>query len=104
MEEVPDEKGLGASHLALASFEAPVGLVDDVDAALTPHQPVIAVAGPQRFQGITDFHDNLEGSKVAGLISIGLAPVNETGSISEPELGTEFLIEISALRSATARC
>jgi hypothetical protein len=42
--------------LALASFEAPVRLIDDVDAAFTPHDTIIAVATTQRFQRITDFH------------------------------------------------
>jgi formylmethanofuran:tetrahydromethanopterin formyltransferase len=44
---------------ALASLKAAVGLVNDVDAALTPHDAVVAVATAQGFQGITDFHDDL---------------------------------------------
>jgi hypothetical protein len=48
-----------ASKSALAGFETTIGLIDDVDAALTAHQPVVAVSATQGFQGITDFHDNL---------------------------------------------
>jgi hypothetical protein len=49
----------GRRASALAGFEAAIGLVDDVDAALAPHQPVVAVTGTQRFQRVTDFHDGL---------------------------------------------
>jgi hypothetical protein len=49
----------GRRASALAGFEAAIGLVDDVDAALAPHQPVVAVSGTQRFQRVTDFHDDL---------------------------------------------
>ena len=41
---------------ALARFVAAVGLVDDVDAPLAPHEAVAAVAGAKRSQGVTDFH------------------------------------------------
>jgi hypothetical protein len=61
--------------LALAGFEATVGLVDDVDSALTPHQAVIAVPAAQGFQRITDFHDNL-GLLFAGYIRSPLKAVN----------------------------
>ena len=46
----------GRAALALARFEAAVGLVDDVDAPLAPHEAVAAMAGAKRSQGITDFH------------------------------------------------
>jgi hypothetical protein len=44
---------------ALPRFEAPVGLVDDIDPALAPHQAVVPVPPKQRFQRVTDFHDAL---------------------------------------------
>jgi hypothetical protein len=44
--------------LALTGLEAPVRLVDDVDAALTAHQAIVAMAAAQRFQRIADFHGN----------------------------------------------
>jgi hypothetical protein len=56
---MPGNKAVQPGPLALASLKAPVGLVDDVNAAFAPYQPVIAVAAAQRFQGITDFHDRL---------------------------------------------
>jgi hypothetical protein len=43
-------------HLALTGFEAPVRLIDDVDAALAAHDAIIAMPAAQRFQRITDFH------------------------------------------------
>jgi hypothetical protein len=51
--------GRQAKVLALAGFEAPVGLVDDIDPALAPDNLVVAVAAAQGFQRITDFHDGL---------------------------------------------
>jgi hypothetical protein len=54
MEQTPE-----ASKSALAGFETTIGLIDDVDPALTAHQAVIAVPAAQGLQGITDFHDNL---------------------------------------------
>jgi hypothetical protein len=42
----------------LAGLEAPVRLVDDIDATLTAHQTIVAMAAAQRFQRITDFHGN----------------------------------------------
>jgi hypothetical protein len=59
----------------LAGFEAAVGLVDDVNAALPAHQAVIAVPAAQGFQGVTDFHDNL-GLLFAGYIRSPLTTVN----------------------------
>lgn len=41
---------------ALTRLEAPVGLVDHVDATLATDQAVVAVAATKRFQGISDFH------------------------------------------------
>ncbi len=43
---------------ALASLEAGVRLVDDVDAALTANEPVVAMAQAQRTQGVLDLHDS----------------------------------------------
>jgi hypothetical protein len=40
----------------LPGLEAPVRLVDDIDAALAADKPIIAVATAQGFQRITDFH------------------------------------------------
>ena len=54
MEQAPE-----APTSALASFEAAIGLVDDVDPALAAHQTIIAMPAAQGFQGVTDFHDNL---------------------------------------------
>jgi hypothetical protein len=42
--------------LPLAGLEAALGLIDHIDTAPPAHQLVVAVATPQRFQGITDFH------------------------------------------------
>jgi hypothetical protein len=41
---------------ALAGLEAPVRLIDDVDAPLAAHDAIIAVAAAQGFQRIADFH------------------------------------------------
>jgi len=43
----------------LASLEAPLRLVDDVDASLAAHDPIVAMAAAERFQRITDFHEQL---------------------------------------------
>jgi hypothetical protein len=43
--------------LALPRFEATLGLIDDVDAALATHDTIVAVTAAQRFQWITDFHN-----------------------------------------------
>src|SRR5690242_15864804 len=51
--------GTGNGGSALPRLEAAVGLVDDVDPALAPHEAVVAVATAQRFQRVTDFHDAL---------------------------------------------
>jgi hypothetical protein len=40
----------------LPGFETALGLVDDENPALAPHYTIIAVAPPQRFQGVTNFH------------------------------------------------
>jgi hypothetical protein len=60
---------------ALPGFEAPIGLVDDVDAALTPHQAIVAMPAAQGFQGIADFHDDL-GLLFAGFIRSPPGTVN----------------------------
>jgi hypothetical protein len=43
--------------LALAGLESTLRLIDDVNAALAANDPVVAVATPERFQRITDFHN-----------------------------------------------
>jgi hypothetical protein len=57
----------------LTRLKAAIGLVDDVDPALTPHDAVVAVAAAQGLQGIADFHDNLcfldRSSLVGGFIA-----------------------------------
>ena len=42
---------------ALASLEAPLRLVDNVNASLAPHDAIVAMAAAERFQRITDFHE-----------------------------------------------
>jgi hypothetical protein len=37
-------------ELALTGLEAALRLVDHIDAALAPHDPIVAVAAAQRFQ------------------------------------------------------
>jgi len=44
------------SRSALARFETPLRLINDVDPALAPHDAVVAMAAAQRFQRVTDFH------------------------------------------------
>ncbi len=63
---------------ALARLEAAIGLVDDVDPTLAPHDTVVAVAAAQGFQGVTDFHDNLLRSLVGRVHSSLGAAVNAT--------------------------
>src|SRR4029077_59850 len=46
----------GRGRSALPGFETALGLVDDENPALAPHYTIIAVAPPQRFQGVTNFH------------------------------------------------
>ena len=41
---------------ALARLEAPLRLVDDVEASLAPHETIVAVARAQRFQRVPDLH------------------------------------------------
>src|ERR1700719_2818570 len=47
---------------ALARLEPALGLVDDVDATLAPHEPVVAVPRAQRFERIADFHNGFLGA------------------------------------------
>ena len=47
-----------ASALALASFEATLRLVDDVNAAATTDHAVVAVTLHQRFQRVLDLHNH----------------------------------------------
>src|SRR4051794_41709782 len=42
--------------LALARLEPRVGLVDDVDAALAPHQATVLVASLRRLERVADLH------------------------------------------------
>jgi hypothetical protein len=49
---------------ALAGFEAPMRLIDDVDAALAAHDPVVPVAAAERFQRIADFHGTISYSMI----------------------------------------
>src|SRR5579862_3233110 len=56
---MPHRGPAAAGPLPLAGLEAPLGLVDHINAAPPPHQLVIAVAAAQGFQGIADFHDTL---------------------------------------------
>jgi hypothetical protein len=56
-----------AFESALTGFETPLRLVDDVQAALAPHEAIAAVAGAQGLQRITDFHGQLKNTrKLAG--------------------------------------
>jgi hypothetical protein len=48
---------MAAVGSALPSFIALLGLVDDIDSALTADELIVAVPVAQRFQRITDFHD-----------------------------------------------
>jgi hypothetical protein len=54
-----EEQTLADLKSALSGFKAAIGLVDDVDPALSAHQAIITVPTAQGFQGIADFHDNL---------------------------------------------
>src|SRR5437667_128948 len=47
---------LDSGGSALTRLEAAIGLVDDVNAPLSAHQPVVAVTRAQRFQRIPDLH------------------------------------------------
>src|SRR5438046_6415985 len=65
----------GAS--ALARLEARIGLVDDVDAPLAPHDAAVLVALLQRLQRIGDLHDRVLGK--ARNIRSRAPPVNLQG-------------------------
>src|SRR6266404_8805340 len=54
----PRTAGLSADS-TLARLEAALNLVDHVDPALAADQTVVAVASPQRFQRVTDFHGTI---------------------------------------------
>src|SRR5437762_4456721 len=64
----------GASLSALAGLEARIGLVDDVDASLAPHDAAVLVALLQRLQRIGDLHDT--DPRKARNIGSGMPPVN----------------------------
>ena len=53
--------------LSLPGLIALLGLVDDIDPALAPHEAVVAMAIAQRFQRITDFHGITRGSSRVGM-------------------------------------
>jgi hypothetical protein len=55
----PPERLRTGLKSALASLEARLGLVDDVNPALATDDLVVAVAATQRFQRVTDFHSDL---------------------------------------------
>ena len=59
MNDAPGPGRFQARLLALAGLKTAIGFVDDIDAALAPHDAVVAVAAAQGFQGVTDFHDDL---------------------------------------------
>jgi hypothetical protein len=71
MEQTP-----AAPKSALTGLKAAIGLIDDVDPALSAHQAIIAVPAAQGFQGIADFHDNLGLLLFAGYIRSRPSPVN----------------------------
>jgi hypothetical protein len=45
-------------YLALARLEAPLGLVNDINPALTAHDAIVAMATTQRLQRIANFHSS----------------------------------------------
>lgn len=47
------------SGLALTGFEPALRLVDYIDAALTAHDPAIAVTLLERAEGVTNFHGSV---------------------------------------------
>jgi hypothetical protein len=53
-----DMTGRGVAS-ALTGLETALRLIDDVDAALTAHETVVAMAAAERFQRITDFHGSI---------------------------------------------
>jgi hypothetical protein len=56
-----------AFESALAGFETPLRLVDDVKTAFAPHEAIAAMAAAQRLQRITDFHDQLKTREMGGI-------------------------------------
>ena len=64
------------SGLALTSFEPWLRLVDYIDAALTAHNPAIAVTLLERTEGVTNFHGSIlhcHGAAIAGLCAVKAA-------------------------------
>jgi hypothetical protein len=43
-------------RLALTGLEAPLRLINDVDAALAPDDAIVTVPATQRFQRVTNLH------------------------------------------------
>jgi hypothetical protein len=54
----PTQPGDDRQCSALTGLEAPLRLIDHVNAAFTAHDTVVAVTPAQRFQRVTDFHRN----------------------------------------------
>jgi hypothetical protein len=54
-----DETAWPTAPLALPSFESPLRLIDDVNAALAADNAIVAVAAAQRFQRVTNLHGNI---------------------------------------------
>ncbi len=72
----PKGCGPATGSSALTGLEARVGLVDDVDPALAPHDPAVLVAFLQRLQGISNLHRSDPGANEAPKIGSGPRPVN----------------------------
>src|SRR5438270_11294206 len=90
--------------LALACLEARIGLVDDVDAPLAPHDATVLVALLQRLQRIGDLHDT--DPRKARNIGSGMPPVNPCQSpglvlVDVPEhdrVGFEDAVDVATRR------
>ena len=72
--------------LALAGFEAPIRLVDDVGAAAAANDTAIAMPALQRLQGITNFHRArrlvLQSVNIGRFLEKPRVPYGESGSKS----------------------
>lgn len=61
----PDEASSRQLHrLTLARLKATLGLVDDVNAALTAHDAIVAMTRAQRLQRISNFHMTYRSVKI----------------------------------------
>ena len=89
---------------ALARLEAPLRLVDDVDAALAAHEAVVAMPAAQRFQRITDFHGTSSKAPRGGLKGLGgflrapRPPVNASRGTCRP-VGESGLLRTGRIRA-----